>query len=322
VLQNSQRQFLAVRLGGDSPQPVGDEQNELHQYDLEVAERDGTLAAVASTYSSENNAVYDGISRAGVRVVSFAPILKQEVFPLSEILDVLLDIGVQGTRSPVELEFAVNLSVPPGQLKEFGFLQMRPLPLTENLDEVEVGESPDPAGLICQSSAVLGHGTITDINDVVVVDYHRFERTRSRAVAAAVTRFNARLAAAGRPYLLIGVGRWGSADSHLGIPVTWDQIAGVRVIVEAGFKDFRVTPSQGTHFFQNLTSCNVGYFTVNPEAGEGFVNWEWLNAQHATEESECVRHLRFDDPVVVKMDGKRNRGVIVKPAPLTNPASS
>jgi hypothetical protein len=155
---------------------------------------------------------------------------------------------------------------------------------------------------------------VDDLHDIVMVDYHHFDRAKSREVAESVTRYNAVLASEGIPYLLIGVGRWGSADPFLGIPVTWDQIAGVRVIVEAGFKDFKVTPSQGTHFFQNLTSCNVGYFTVNPEAGEGFVDWEWLAARSALSESGPVRHLRFEAPVVVKMDGKNNRGVIVKPS--------
>jgi hypothetical protein len=281
-------------------------------YGLEVAEADGTLTALASTWSPENNAVYDGVGRPGVRVVSFAPILKHDLFPLAEILDVLLDIGVQGTRSPVELEFAVNLGVPPGEPREFAFLQLRPLPETRQLEELELGEE-EPGRLICQSSAVLGHGQVQEIRDVVFIDYHLFDRSRSRDTAQAVARYNAALASRGAPYLLIGVGRWGSADPFLGIPVTWDQIAGVRVIVEAGFKDLKVTPSQGTHFFQNLTSCNVGYFTVNPEVGEGFVDWDWLYLQAPADQSGCVRHLRFDHPVVVKMDGRKNRGVILKP---------
>ncbi len=148
----------------------------------------------------------------------------------------------------------------------------------------------------------------------MVVDFHRFDRLQSRDVATAVARFNNDLAVEGIPYLLIGVGRWGSSDPFLGIPVTWDQIAGVRVIVETGFRDFRVTPSQGTHFFQNLTSCRVGYFTVNPEVGEGFVDWEWLAAQPALAENGCVRHLRFPTPLTVSMDGKKNQGIICKPA--------
>ena len=172
--------------------------------------------------------------------------------------------------------------------------------------------------LVCQSATVLGNGRIDDMRDLVVVDFDRFDRVRSQVAAQEIADFNARLASRGTPYLLIGVGRWGSADPFLGIPVTWDQISGARVIVETGFHDFRVTPSQGTHFFQNLTSINIGYFTVNPELGDGFVDWDWLAAQPVASEKSCVRHLRFPDPVLVKMNGRRNEGVILKPS---SPAS-
>ena len=164
----------------------------------------------------------------------------------------------------------------------------------------------------CQSGSVLGNGRL-DVRDLVVVDFHRFDRGRSQHVARDVARFNADLVRRGLPYVLIGVGRWGSAEPFLGIPVSWDEIAGARAIVEAGFKDFRVTPSQGTHFFQNLTASNAGYFTVNPEVGEGFVDWDWLAEQPAVEETTFVRRLRFDVPVIVKMNGRTQRGVIVKP---------
>ena len=170
----------------------------------------------------------------------------------------------------------------------------------------------DESTLVCRSEAVLGHGQI-DVQDVVVVDFHRFERSKSQSVAQQVSRFNARLAAEGRGYLLIGVGRWGSSDPYLGIPVAWNQIAGCRAIVEAGFRDFKVTPSQGSHFFQNLTSSNVGYFTVNPEAGQGVLDWDWLAAQPAIEEAESVRLLRFEAPVAIVMNGRTNTGVIGKP---------
>jgi hypothetical protein len=135
----------------------------------------------------------------------------------------------------------------------------------------------------------------------------------SRAAADEIARFNSQLTSAGRPYLLIGVGRWGSTDPWLGIPVTWDQIAGARVIVESGFRDFRVTPSQGSHFFQNLTSFQVGYFTINADAGEGFIDWEWLASLPAEGEMKFVRHLHFEEPLVVKMNGRKNQGVIFKP---------
>jgi hypothetical protein len=311
VLENSQRNFFAVQLENGDANPGEAGEIELKEWGLEAAEEDGTLGALAATYSPENDAVYDGISRPGVRLVSFAPVLKHGLFPLAEILQILLAIGEQGTQAPVELEFAVNLNGTGGR-KEFGFLQVRPMALSRELEELELGEA-EPSRLLCQSSTVLGHGKIGDLRDVVFVDSQRFDRSRSREVAGAVARLNAELSAQGVPYALIGVGRWGSSDPFLGIPVTWDQIAGVRVIVEAGFRDFRVTPSQGTHFFQNLTSCRVGYFTVNPEAGEGFVDWNWLAKQKPVFESGCVRHLRFDEPLIVKMDGKENKGIICKP---------
>jgi len=154
---------------------------------------------------------------------------------------------------------------------------------------------------------------LQDLRDVIVVDFHRFERARSHDVAQSVAHLNAKLGEQNIPYLLIGVGRWGSTDSWLGIPVAWDQISGARVIVESGFRDLRVTPSQGSHFFQNLTAFQIGYFTVNPDAGEGFVDWQWLTAQPAVEEHGCVRHLRFEAPLVVLMNGKTSQGMIFKP---------
>ena len=313
ALKNSQRQFSALQLGDEAREGAGDAA--VRRCALEVAEADGTLAYLASTYSRENDAIYDGVSRPGVRLISFAPILKHGMFPLAEILAALMEIGEKGTSAPVEVEFAVDLPSIPGGPASFGFLQLRPLALSREAAELAISDD-DRRDAICHSRSVLGNGRLDDIRDIVVVDFHRFERERSQDVALDVARFNRHLVAENRPYVLVGVGRWGSSEPFLGIPVAWDQIAGARAIVEAGFRDFTVSPSQGTHFFQNLTSSNVGYFTVNPDAGEGFVDWEWLAAQPAVTEASCVRRLRFDQPVVVKMNGKTNQGVILKPRQL------
>ena len=160
---------------------------------------------------------------------------------------------------------------------------------------------------------MLGHGRLDDLYDAVVVDSARFGVTRSQEIAAEIGRLNAQLEAGATPYLLIVVGRLGSSEPTLGVPVVWDQIAGARAIVEAGFRDFKVTPSQGSHFFQHLMTFRVGYFTVNPEAGEGFVDWAWLASQPALSDQHAVRHLRFASPLSVRMNGKDHRGVIVKP---------
>ena len=312
VLANSQTEFWALELdhAGESPDPI----TALREvsFALKVAESDGTLQMLASTYSLDNHAVYDGLSRPGARIVSFAPILKHGRFPLPQILDRLMTTGEAALGRPVEIEFAVRLPQSDGELAEFGFLQLRPLVLSREGDDVRLDDVA-AENLVCQSSMVLGHGRIQDVFDVIVVDSHRFERARSRDVAQSVAHFNAQLCSQSRPYLLIGVGRWGSTDPWLGIPVAWDQISGARVIVESGFDDFRVAPSQGSHFFQNLTAFQIGYFTVNPDAGEGFIDWQWLQEQPALDEHECVRHLRFDSPVVVMMNGKISRGLIFKP---------
>jgi len=255
------------------------------------------------------------LSRPGIRVVSFASILKHGVFPLASILGRVTRIGDEAFGRPVEVEFAVRLPQRPQETADFGFLQIRPLVLSRESEELRM-EDVSPDRLVCQSSKVLGNGRIRDLHDVVVVDFHRFERARSQQVAEGVAHFNGKLTESGAPYLLIGVGRWGSNDPWLGIPVEWDEISGARIIVEAGFRDFRVIPSQGSHFFQNLTAFQVGYFTVNPDAGEGFVDWEWLGAVNAVEEQGCVRHLHFDTPLVVVMNGKTSRGMIFKPETL------
>jgi len=311
VLANSQSEFWALELeharGGNGASGLREV-----RFQLDLAEADGTLHTVGSTYSADNHVVYDGLSRKGPRVVTFAPVLKHEVFPLAALLDELIRVGEDGLGRPVEIEFAVRLPRTAGEAAEFGFLQIRPLVLSRESDELRI-EEVEPEHLICQSSKVLGNGRMEDLQDVVMVDYHRFERGRSAEVARDVAYFNARLSEERVPYLLIGVGRWGSNDPWLGIPVEWDEIAGARVIVEAGFRDLRVTPSQGSHFFQNLTAFQIGYFTVNPDAGEGFVDWPWLNDVRAAEEQGCVRHLHFEQPLRVIMNGRTSRGWIFKP---------
>ena len=309
ILANTQTEFCALELDG-APEGTQGHLREM-RFGLDVAEADGTLHAVGSTYSADNHAVYDGLSRPGSRLVTFAPMLKHGLFPLAAILEVLVRAGEDALGNPVEIEFAVSL--PHGdEPADFGFLQIRPLTLSRDHQDLAIGQV-DPAQIVCKSTKVLGNGRIENLYDIVVVDSHRFERSRSREVAEAVAGFNATLSSENRPYLLIGVGRWGSNDPWLGIPVEWDEISGARAIVEAGFRDFRVTPSQGSHFFQNLTAFQVGYFTVNPDAGEGTIDWQWLTEHPALEEHGCVRHLRFSEPLRVVMNSRTSQGVIFKP---------
>ena len=311
TLSESQADFWALSVNHDGPQSSPPGLREV-RFTLDVAEADGTLASLGSTYSQDNDAIYDGLSRPGMRLVTFAPMLKYGAFPLAALLDHLIKQGEDSFGQPVEIEFAVRLAREPAEISEFGFLQIRPLVLSRETEQLRM-DNVDPERLVAQSTKVLGNGRIANLCDVVVVDSQRFERGHSQEVARLVAYFNSKLASENRPYLLVGVGRWGSNEPWLGIPVEWDEISGARVIVEAGFRDFRVTPSQGSHFFQNLTAFQVGYFTVNPDLGEGSVDWKWLSAQPCVEERGCVRHLRFSDPLLVLMNGRSSQGMIFKP---------
>jgi CheY-like chemotaxis protein len=310
-LNESQTEFWALSLKPHSENGPGANLHEV-SFTLDVAEADGTLHAVGSTYSADNDRITDGLGRAGVRLVTFASILKYGAFPLAALLDQLVKDGEGAFGQPVEIEFAVRLPRQAGEVAQFGFLQIRPLVLSHETEEMHM-DGVESARIMAQSGKVLGNGRIANLQDVVVVDSQRFERAQSQDVARHVAYFNNKLAAENRPYLLIGVGRWGSKDPWLGIPVEWDEISGARVIVEAGFRDFRVTPSQGSHFFQNLSAFRVGYFTVNPDLGEGMVDWDWLAAQPAVEERGCVRHTRLAGPVTVLMNGHSGAGTILKP---------
>jgi CheY-like chemotaxis protein len=311
VLKYSQKEFYAQEL----PDPDGHfepgRELTLTSCGIKEAEEDGILTAVGSTYSLENHAIYDGVSRKGPRVLTFAPILKYDVFPLPRILDHLLALCKQGMNGPVEIEFAVNAVVPRGHSAQFYLLQMRPMVIEQELERLSILDT-HREDLILKSDVVLGNGAITDIQDVVVVDHDRYDRSKSIQVAREIRTFNHELVDGQVPYLLIGVGRWGSADPWLGIPVRWEDINGAKVIVEAGMKDIKVTPSQGTHFFQNITSSKVGYITIGDTNGS-FLDWEWLAGQKAEKEAEFTRHVRFDQPITVFMDGHRRNAVILKP---------
>lgn len=309
TIRNAQQRFYALDLTTKITNSEQCPSIFVKNYDLSAAEEDNTLTYVGSTYSPENDAVYDGISRAGKRVVTFAPILKHKLFPLADILDLLLELGTWGMGTFVEIEFAVNMNANP---KEFSFLQMRPLVISREVETLNLADYPKE-NLICRSSQVLGNGSQHGIYDIVVVDINKFDRSKSKEVAQEISILNKKLVENQRSYILIGVGRWGSFDHWLGIPVTWDQISGAIAIVESGFKDFDVTPSQGSHFFQNITSFRVGYFTVNSSDKSSFIDWEWMRKQPAVEEFKFARHLQFKEPISVKINGHENHGMILKP---------
>jgi hypothetical protein len=308
ILENAQRQFWAldVTRAPDFFEP----DSNLAQRDLQAAETDGMLWPVGSTYSHENDTVVDGLSRPGTRLVTFAPLLKGQVAPFAEIIQLLLDMAERGLSGPAEIEFALNLEPEGGGLKEFAFLQIRPIAAVDTgLDAPHLDY--EESDLLVRSADALGNGRIADVHDLVVVRPENFARERTVEIAGDVGRMNDRLRAEGRHCILIGPGRWGTADRWLGIPVQWAQISQARAIVECDLEDLVVEPSQGTHFFQNMTSYGIAYLHVYART-QGFLDRKWLDSLPSEEETRWVRLIRLEEPLEILVDGKKKEGVILK----------
>jgi hypothetical protein len=312
VMRVAQREFFALDLERGEADLLGGTDATLARLQLSQAEEDGTLALAGSVVAADEDRIYDGLGRRGSRVVTFARILKHNVFPLCAILNDLFEACRRDLGFAVEIEFAVDLDPDPSWKPEFYFLQMRPLvALRERCDITS--ESVPPEKLLCRSQRVLGNGCIEGLRDIVYVDSARFDRGRSAEVASIVAEVNERLTRERRHYVLMGPGRWGSFDPWIGIPVAWHQISWARVIVEVPARDLPMEPSQGTHFFHNMTSAGIGYFSLNDSNEKEFVRWDLLNALPGEEIALGVRHVRLTHPLFVRMDGQIQHGVISLP---------
>jgi hypothetical protein len=305
LLDTTQARFWAVGVGPPPPYDPMAETEFLVQPGLAEAEADGTLRHAASTYDADSDRLVPGTGRPGPRVLDFAPTLVWNELPLVPALRQLLAVCEGELRAPVEIEFA--LSLPPGQPARLGFLQVRPLLVSGEAVEVAEDELRAKATVVA-STAALGNGR-HEVRDVVYVEPGTFEARLTPGIAAEIEAMNRALLEAGRPYLLIGFGRWGSADPWLGIPVRWDQISGARGIVEAALPQMNPEPSQGSHFFHNLQSFSVLYFTV-PLGSVRAVDWTWLASQEAVTRTEHVRHVRTQGSLVLRVDGRSRRGVV------------
>ena len=312
ALRETQTRFYALDLGNGGQNFSIDDGFNLLKLPVKEAEKDGSLNYIASTYDPYDQVIRDGLYPGGRKVITFANILQHDVFPLSRILQLALKYGQEEMRRPVEIEFAANLSREKDKTGSFYLLQIRPIVDAKEMLDEDLAAIPDEA-LLLRSDNSLGHGIMTDITDVVYVKTDHWTASRNPQIASEIEQLNQRFLNEGRNYVLIGPGRWGSSDPWLGIPVKWPHISAARIIVEAGLTNYRVDPSQGTHFFQNLTSFGVGYFTINAYRGEGIYNEAFLNAQPAVSETEFLRHVRFEQPAVVKMDGKKKQGVVLLP---------
>lgn len=309
--RDTQQYFYGLDLNPDSYHTSTSEAVNKKKISIRSAKNHNSLKFVASTYDLQNNIIKPGILHEGVRVISFDNVLKYNTFPLPEILQDLLRIGQREMRSPIEMEFAVNLDVPEGKNKEFSFLQIRPI-VESNETVSKLPKGFKIADTIIYSESALGNGKYDHIYDFVYVKPETFNSANTREIAAAVEEMNKRFIELDKQYILVGPGRWGSSDPWLGIPVIWPQISAAKVIVEAGLNNFRIDPSQGTHFFQNLTSFKVGYLTINPFIDDGFFDLEYLNKQEAVCENKYLRHLCFKEPLKVIIEGKSNKAIIFK----------
>jgi hypothetical protein len=312
TLKETQKVFYALDLNPGTFTSSLDDGINLEKLPIREAEKDGSIVHLASTYDFQNNILRDGVYYEGKKLITFANILQHNTFPLADILDTALKIGQREMNIPVEIEFAVNLNRPKGEPAVFNLLQIRPIVDNKELSHVDFSEIENEDTIVISDSA-LGNGVIDNIYDIVYVKPDSFDPAKSMEIAEMVGALNEKFLAEEKNYILIGPGRWGSTDPWLGIPVKWPHISAARVIVESGLENYRIDPSQGTHFFQNLTSFRVGYFTINPYINDGYYDLDFLNSISPVYENEFIRHIRFENPAEVRIDGKKNKGAILKP---------
>ncbi|MEA4986363.1 hypothetical protein SDC9_40389 [bioreactor metagenome] len=317
ALRETQTYFNALDLNNIHFTPQVDDGFNLLKINVQEALKDGTLKYIASTYDVQEQMIYDGIYEGGRKIITFANILQHNVFPLADILTDVLKIAHNEMGRPIEIEFAVNIDYSENKQHTFYFLQIRPIvDSNENINE-DIGKIQEEDTII-SSNSVLGHGITNDVYDIIYVKPEAFNASKNQLIMYDIEKLNKKMIAENRHYVLVGPGRWGSSDPWLGIPVKWPHISNAMLIVESGLSNYRIEPSQGTHFFQNLTSFGVSYFTINPFNKEGSFDIDFLNAQEAIYESEYVRLVRFNNPIIIKSDGRKNIGVVMKPADTLN----
>jgi len=311
-MQKSQNYFYALDLSDVNLKIVNDEKYSLKQLDLTEAEKDGTLFFVGSTFSGEDNAIRDTISIPGPRVVTFAHILKYKTFPLPDILNEIIKNGRESFGSHIEMEFAINIYRDKEKKPEFYLLQVRPIVAGQEDVEVSIDDI-HRENMICSSVHAMGNGYFDDLYDIVYVDPDTFDASKSRLIAAEVGEINKKLCLENKNYILIGFGRWGTSDPWLGIPVEWYQISNARTVIESNLDGFNVDPSQGSHFFHNMTSLGLGYFHIKKTTDSEFIDWEWIKSRKVFKQTKYVKHIRCQKPLEVKINARISRGVILKP---------
>ena len=312
ALRDTQTRFYALDMNrGEKPFSIDDGFN-LLKLSVRDAEKDNSLRLMVSTYDPVDQMIRDGYYDGGRKVVTFANILQHKAFPLASILDSMLTIGSREMGRPVEIEFAGNLVGPGNTPGTVYWLQIRPIVDMKEMLSDEVMDLPDERTIL-KSNTALGHGVMDNVSHIVYVKSSSFKSSNNVNIAREIEKINRTFTEREENYILVGPGRWGSSDSSLGIPVKWPHISSARLIVESALDNYRIEPSQGTHFFQNLTSFGVGYFTVNTFAGDGYYDESYLNELPAVYESESLRIVKFDAPVLIEINGRKGKGLVTKP---------
>ena len=313
ALKDTQTQFFALDMTSVPKNFTVDDSFNLSKLRIRQVENGNSpLRFITSTYDPNDRIIRDGYYAGGRKIISFANILQHDMFPLAETLNKVLKIGQFEMGRPVEIEFAVDIKNQ--ERAEFYVLQIRPIVDSKEVMNEDLSQI-DKEQIILYSSNALGNGVNSDIYDIVYVKTEDFSAANNPAIAREIESLNERFVQEDKNYVLVGPGRWGSSDSWLGIPVKWPHISQAQLIVESGLENYRIEPSQGTHFFQNLTSFGVGYFTVNPFLEEGgLFDVAFLDAQPAQHETQFIRHIRFSQPIVLKINGKKKMGVVLKPS--------
>ena len=314
-LRTTQKQFYALDMAHSSVDLHAGDDTTLVTLDISQAEKDGALWHLASAWDANDDRIRDGLDSRGPRIVNFRNILKYDQFPLAKILQRLMGILRDAMETPVEIEFAVNLDKDPQNGKPtFTLLQIKHQ-LVESGDVTLIAEDLDPAELFLYSERCVGNGVVEGVRDVVWVDPAGFDKFETPALAARLEQLNDRFRTDGSRYVLLGPGRWGSNDRHLGIPITWSMISCAQVIVEYAMENFQADASLGSHFFHNVTSLNIGYFTVPYPRGRNLLDWDWLRAQPQIWRSDCLIHTRLKEPLHIVMDGRNSASAIFKRTP-------
>ena len=309
ALRDTQTQFYALDTAHPATDFAVDDGFNILKLGLKEAEQDNALHYIAATYDANDGIIREAIYPEGRKVITFGGVLKHDAFPLPQIMQMAMRYGEEAMKRPVEIEFACNINA--DRTGEFNLLQIRPIVDSKQMLDEDVAAIADEQCLL-RSHNSLGHGVSDDVTDVVYVKYDdHFSAAHNYSVAQEVESINNKFLGTDRNYILIGPGRWGSSDFWLGVPVKWPHISAARIIVEVALKNYRVDPSQGTHFFQNLTSFGVGYFTIDTNVPDGLLRKEVLDALPAVEETEHVRHVRFPRALRILMDGMKGEGVVL-----------